>query len=267
MLTLKRRGVLPVLVAVVLLVGGAAQGAVVWDFENPNNNPGNGYSIAEVIDADGIQVGDKLIRFIEVTTSKTQGTVAPGADAIQVKGVRFAGMGPDGYELGLKFNGGWSAGGQEISDTTLTFSVEVVDPELTEGWLIKDNKLSLAAFGVSDPLPGTSTEQGGIVSVSENVYAKDTELYLPNGPDNPSIADKFAYYRTDDDKDLYDEAEFDPVAKIWIKKDIVANGGDLQTGSAHLSEFYQLFSQVPEPTTMVLLGLGGLALIRRRRRD
>ena len=53
MLTLKRRGVLPVLVAAVLLVGGAAQGAVIWDFENPDNNPDNGYSISEVIDADG----------------------------------------------------------------------------------------------------------------------------------------------------------------------------------------------------------------------
>ncbi|MBS3733293.1 MAG: PEP-CTERM sorting domain-containing protein [Phycisphaerae bacterium] len=209
---------------------------------------------------DGIIVGDKLIQFSEVTTAKTQGTVAPGADAINVRGIRYAGVGPDGWEYGLQFNGGWSAGGLEIADTTLHFSVEIIEPELSDGWLIHDNSLGLSAYAVSD------TTNGGIVSVSENVYVADPALVQPGSPDNEPVANKFAYYRTDDDKDLFDEAEFAPVPKIWIIKDVVANGGDLTTGVAHLSEFTQTFSQVPEPATMTLLGLGGLGVLLRRRR-
>ena len=252
-----------VVLCAVVLATGPASAAIVWDFANPPAAP----TLDEVMQAGGIVVGDKLIVFSEVVTTKTQGTAAPEADAIKVTGVRYAGMGPGGWEYGLKFNGGWSAGTDEVSDTTIHFSVEVIDPELTQGWLIEDNKLSLSAFGTSDLPPGTSANDGGIVSVSENIYAKDPVLYQPNSPDNPSIANKFAYYRTDTNKDLYDEAVFAPLPKIWVIKDVAANGGDLDTGVAHLSEFYQVFSQVPEPSTLLLIGGAVLgARIARRRR-
>jgi hypothetical protein len=233
-----------------------------WDFDQP---PSQGPTIAELLSDYGGQmiVGDKMFSFYNdsVTTTKTVGTVAPNADAIAVSGVQILG------DYGLRFNGGWSAGGQEIADTTLLFKVTIIEPELSQGFLIKDNALWISAFGVS------GTGDGGIVSVSENVYVQNPRELPPNL--NPPIANKFVYYRTDQDMELYDERDFvnpngpDALPEIWVLKDIVANGGDLTTGSAHLSEFYQTFSQVPEPTTIALLGMGGAALlgIARRRRS
>lgn len=62
---------------------------------------------------------------------------------------------------------------------------------------------------------------------------------------------------------LYDYAEFDPVKRIHVAKDISLYGGT--NGVAHVSEFYQYFSRVPEPATVGLLLTGGLALLRRRK--
>ena len=59
-----------------------------------------------------------------------------------------------------------------------------------------------------------------------------------------------------------DYAEFAPVKEIWIfSKDISIIGGT--SGSVHLSGLFQFYSQIiPEPATLLLLGLGGL-IIRR----
>ena len=231
------------LMAVVAVCSYASADIIQADLSNPVS-----YTIEEIQQAGGIQVGDKLFMDFAVTTSATQGTVAPGADAITVTGVQITG------DYGLRFNGGWSAGGQEIADSTIRFSVTATRP----GWYIKDNALWIAAFGVS------GTGEGGIVSVSENVYAEDPYTLPPNV--NPPIANKYVYYRTDADMELYDGKDFAPLKKVWVLKDVVANGGDLVTGSAHLSEFWQTFSQIPEPATVSLVLLGGLGLIARRRR-
>ncbi len=44
------------------------------------------------------------------------------------------------------------------------------------------------------------------------------------------------------------------------------NGGASHAGIAAFSVFYQTFSQVPEPGTLTLLVLGGLAAMVRRRK-
>jgi len=235
---------LAVLLTVVLVVCNYASADIIQaDLNNPVS-----YTIEEVQQAGGIQVGDKLFMDFAVTTSQTQGTVAPGADAITVTGVQVLG------DYGLRFNGGWSAGGQEIADTTIRFSVTATRP----GWYIKDNALWITAYGVS------GTGEGGIVSVSENVYAEDPYTLPPDV--NPPIANKFVYYRTDNDMEIYDAKDFAPLEQVWVLKDVVANGGDLDIGAAHLSEFWQTFSQIPEPATACMILLGGLALIARRRR-
>lgn len=248
------------LLGVLVVTSGVSSAAIIWDFGNPPVDPP---TIAEIISAGGLEVGDKLFSDFEVITTDTVGTVAPGADAIKVTGVQMVG------DYGLRLNGGWSAGGQEIADTTIHFSVAITEPWLGQGWLIKDNALWMTAFGVS------GTGDGGIVSVSENVYAQDPNIYPVNV--NPPLANKFVYYRDDTDMELYEEALFvdrsDPLnlvmvqlPKIWVIKDVVANGGDLLTGAAHLSEFWQTFSQIPEPATFAVLSLGGVLLLTRRRR-
>ena len=239
-----------VVALVVLSTGTFASGAIIADIDNPV-----AYTIEEVEAAGGIQVGDKLFSGWRVTDTQSQGAVAPDAGEIVVTGVQIGG------DYGLRFNGGWSAPAGQLADSTIKFKVSIVEPWLSQGWLIKDNALWMTAFGVS------SNADAGAVSISENVYAFDPDL----GYSTP-IANKFVYYKDDNDRILYDERDFfdvtgAPVAltEIWVIKDVVACGGNGTVGVVHISEFFQTFSQVPEPATMALLGLGGLGVLLKRK--
>ena len=239
---------------VVLVLGTAstfASGSIIADLNNPVS-----YSIADVTAAGGIIVGDKLFDGFRVTTTSSSGTIAPGPDAIAVTGIQIQG------DYGLRFNGPWSAAAGQLADSTIKFRASIIEPWVSQGWVLKDNALWMTAMGVSPTL------DGGMVSVSENVYAFDPDL----GFSQP-IANKFVYYINDNNNNLYDERDFADAGglvqlpEVWVIKDVVTNGGLPQgVGVAHLSEFFQTFSQVPEPGTFSLLVLGGLGILVRKRR-
>jgi len=237
---------------VLTLSASLSSAAILADLTNPNDS----YTIADVMAAEGIQVGDKLFDDFVVTASATATAVCPGADAIVVTGNRTL----DG-DYGLRFNGGWGAGGGQVADTTIKFRVSIVEPFLSDGWVIKDNALWITAKGVSQTL------EGGIVSVSEDVYLTDPA----DGPADP-IANKHVFFSDTSNQKLSDEADFtlggQPVTatEIWVVKDVYVSGGLGQTGAAHLSEFYQSFSQVPEPASALVLLIGGAGVLLRRRR-
>ena len=233
--------------AVALFVSGLASASVIVA---PLNDTNAGFTLQQVIEAGGIRVGDKVFDQFTVNNSISVDATAPDAAGIMVYGVQT----PDG-ELGLRFTGGWGAFGGQIADTIVMFHVKADRP-----WLISDNSLWMDAYGASN---------GGLVSVSENVFAKD-----PLEGYSSSLADKYVYFANRGDKDVYDHQEFTnaegelvAVPEIWVVKDIIVNGGPNETGSAHLSQFYQTFSQIPEPASMTLLAIGGLlALARKNRR-
>lgn len=209
------------------------------------------HSIQWIIDNGGsLRAGDKVFGDWNVVTTGSVGANAPDATEISVTGGYWDGGAYDG-EIGLRFNGGWSAGVNQIADSTIAFSVTVDDP-----MFIIDNTLYMSAFGAAN---------GGMVSISENVYAEAP------GPGVDSIADKYVFYDTSTvpaTKKQTDHQEFGGAyKKIWITKDVVANGQVSAGGSAHLSEFYQSFSQMPEPGTICLMafGIAGVAMRRRKK--
>lgn len=233
------------------------------------NDPQDSYTIEEVQNAGGIIVGDKLFDEFRVTTTTTANAIAPDASAIAVTGVKISG------ELGLRFNAGlsaWSVQANEYADTTIKFRVSITEPELLQGWVLTDNSLWMSAY---------ATENNGLVSVSENIYALDPDKVPAGSPENKSIANKFVWYIDDfknkvyDHKDFMDMTDPDPLnwtplelVEIWVIKDVIANGGASiePPGVAHISEFYQTFSQIPEPGTVALLAAGGVFVLLRRRR-
>ncbi len=233
----KGRSLVGAVCLTVMLVASASTSwaAIIYDFGNPQD-----YTLSAVIAAGGIKVGDKLFDNFQVTTNKSTGAVAPDASGISVRGVLQSG------DYGLRFNGGWSAAQNQIADSTIKYKVTADDP-----FLIKDNTLMISAFGAVN---------GGIVSVSENLYLQNPDVVI-----NPPIANELVYYVSATNQGLVSSGTFSPTASVWVVKDVIANGGVDPNGLGHLSEFYQTFSQVPEPATMAVLAAGALLALRRRR--
>lgn len=238
------RAVLVVAAALLLMLAGprAAWAALVWDFNNP---PANGYTLEQVNDAGGLEVGGLLFANFGVISSATSGVVGPKADTITVQGIE---SGPSAFSL--QFNGGWAVNSGQAINTTIDFSVTALDSEQP----IIANWLWMSGYGASGE---------GLVQITENVYPSNPGLIPPPS----ALGDKFiSYAQGDPQNNTVDSAEFDPHGQVWVVKDISVSGGQVSGGNAHLSQFYQAFVQVPEPGSLALLAAGGLLALRRRPR-
>jgi len=240
-----------------------ARGAIIAELQPVQGVPdllrdSNTYTIQEIIDSGGIVIGDKLFDLFAVRTTKSVNAAAPGAGEIGITPIQILKPGaPLGGDFGMIFNGPWSAPANQFADSTIEFRASILPEWVDAGYAFKDNSLWITAFGV-----GNNTDAGQ-VSVSENLYKNH-----PSAGEAP-FSNKYAYYVSDDDQQLRDDQDFEPITQMWVIKDVVAYGGLGTVGSVHLSEFYQTFSQVPEPNALVLLtsaGLCGLIALRRRRK-
>ncbi len=217
------------------------------------------YTLAQIINAGGIIIGDKLFDSFDVTTTKSLDAIASGPAEIAITPIQvLKPNAPFGGDYGFKVNGAWSAPAGEFADSTIEFRATILPEFASRGVAFKDNALWLTAFGVED------TINAGGVSISENLYGAH-----PSSGDLP-FANEFVYYRNNTDNTLRDAATFAPVTQLWVVKDLLVYEREGAGGAAHISEFYQTFSQqVPEPGTLALLGLAGLGLVvqmwRKRR--
>lgn len=222
------------------------QAAIIWDFNNP---PPNGLTLAEINQAGGLIVLDKLFDQFVVTATQTVGAASPDINAIAVRGVAVGG------EIGLDFFGGWTAFGFQILDTTIKFRVSILPDYVQQGYRIVDNSLVILASGAADT---------GQAAITEDVYSVDPDQVL--NPTPYLLANKYVFRNAYANK-LYDHVEFGQgLTEIWIIKDVIVSGGNSLAGSASLSSFRQTFSQIPEPATLALLALGVAVIFGPRRR-
>lgn len=177
----------------------------------------------------------------------TDGGLDPGP------GLRFT---VSGDELTIDGNGTYA-----YIDLMFGFRVSVLDPKLR----IKDNSLDLySAFYVYawDPLhPGAYgpldvgsyiRETIGTAQWLDDLGVKDVQFSFADGVGQTV--------------DLSDHADFAPQSVVYVTKNILV-WASATTDVAGIWGFDQRFSQVPEPATLGLLGLGlaGLGFARLRR--
>lgn len=231
-------------VALVVFTSSFASAAIIADLDAPAS-----YTLAAVNAAGGIQVGDKVFSDFGVDSTHSVGAIAPAADTVNVTGVQIDG------DYGLRFTGLWSAGGLQLADSVIMYKVEAGAPFQITGTTLK--------------MAGYTADNGGHATISTTLYNQD-----PNLTNTLSVANAGVYFDSGSGtlkelvyKAMADQTNLQPVnlSQVWVLNDVGASGGVDANGISKISAFYQTFTQVPEPATLAVLGLGGLSLLRRRR--
>lgn len=189
----------------------------------------------------GIVVGDKI--FTGFSYSRIGDMPLP--TDINVLGFKD----PDG-NWGVSFHGTFvDLPGGSFSDALIRFAVEVSPQAQAQGWKISDAHLFLGGVGAGDE---------SFFTVDESFLGKNETLnayYSTIGPGVNSQLSDGTIFTT-------------PVTKLFVTKDIFASaaaGGFLPARATVIDQSFSQ-TQIPEPATMALAGLGGLAVVALRRR-
>jgi hypothetical protein len=185
--------------------------------------------------------GDKEISEFTLSGIADGGALLPNPATMTVQGGQDSITG----DYGLKFNFSWNAGPGQTVNASLDFKVSIRDGY--DNYFIKDVNLDIT---------GASANGTGVVNVGEDIRDEFN---------NPLVLLSCSAWQDSPAAYLKDYAEFAPLKVIWIhSKDVSITGGT--SGSAHISEFYQYYSQVPEPATVVLLGTASIWVFTRKKR-
>ena len=193
-----------------------------------------------------MEVGDKLFSDFEVTGIASGGPPQPSAATVLVQGGQDDATG----NYGLRFRLAWDAGVDQQINAEIKFQVSILPGY--EEWFINDATLFLAAAGAT----GT-----GVVNAFGNIYDAD---FLGNSLAALATSSTGAGFTHLIDQSLL-QLGGNPVElkDIWVYTSFTVQGGDAGTAGVH--DIYELYGQIPEPATVLLLGLGALALLRKRR--
>lgn len=176
----------------------------------------------------GCTIGDKLFSSFEVTNAGAW--------------VNVTVLNPDPYHMGFQFGGVFLANAGAPFVASMSYNVEVIGGDD----LIHDMELHVGGVGVIPP--------GVLFTVGEDIldFNGNVLALLEVGNSTNVLV-------------LTDLATFGPVDFITVNKDITIVNNSNQ--AFNFSEMTQIVSQVPEPTTSMIVGVGLLAagMLRRRR--
>jgi hypothetical protein len=194
------------------------------------------------IPAGGLAFGDLIIADFELFGFGEGGAISPSADTVFIQGGQDNASG----DYGLCFLLSWQAGSEQIITVpSLNFTVSAVP----DAGPIENVSLHIiGAFAT-----GT-----GVVNVGETVW----DGPFPGGTLIGSLST--SKQNGDDDAFLSNDTGFEPINKIYVRKSFTVTGGT--NGTGFMDETFQFYGQIPEPATVILLGLGSLALLRIRKR-
>lgn len=217
-------------------------------------------TLAELFNGGSLVAGDKLFDSWELLFyDSSEFDRSLNAGNIDVLPLHDGGLNPG---PGLDFNvlnGELTVTGDGLYayvDLMFGFRVSVLDPLLR----ITDNSLELTSGSLSyledveifNDLGFYIRETIGTSPWDDDLGIKEVEFSLLNGT-------QFSF--------LSDIADFDPQSEIWVTKNILVWAFET-TDTAELLGFNQRYSQtvVPEPTTWLLMLLGGAGLVAARRK-
>jgi hypothetical protein len=192
-----------------------------------------------------LEVDDKLFSDFEVTGFAYGGLLEPTADSILIQG----GQDSETGNFGIRFLLIWAAGSNQIINAGINFKVTAADDHCC----IEDAALLLKA---------ADTTGTGLVGAIENIYDADFLGYCLTSLATSSQTDDYGAFLTDSSHLLINDTPA-PAQEIWVRADITVQGGT--SGTASLYEVSMLYGHIPEPATVILLGLGSLAIVRIRR--
>ena len=207
-----------------------------------NLNVGQSIALSSVLETSGeaVQIGDKLFDNFQFSYTDTD---SDPSDDLSASDVTINAL-QDSFGYGLSLEMPLSTHHDVTKDVVIKFSVLVLDPS---------QQISGVELGMQ-----ASTTGDGLADVSESVYT--------GGFGAGSIAN----LDVSSPGSLSTSVQFtSPQSEIWVEKDILVYAGCGCENSAAIQTVEQNFSQVPEPSTWMLVGLGLLGVlechcIRRR---
>ena len=203
---------------------------------------GQAAMLGDLFGGDDMTVGDKLfsdwelINFTDSANSSNTDynliVVNPLADQPLNPGLEFVSTGI------------LTVSDMEFMDLYFSFTVTSM------GALIKDNSLEITDYDFG------ADNVGGLIYIEEHVYD-------PAG--NPLAYKEAEIDNWLDINDPFDKAEFTPQQSIYVEKNILVSSLFFDD-TVSLNSFEQRFSQVPEPSTILLVSTGLLGIVLKKKR-